>query len=415
MAELVDVDDRPQAASLGPWPSPSGPPVAAQLPDLVPMPHPSFEQPVPAPVSAPRYVVSTGPAAILAPDPALAPVHGTSPSIPPAAAPAARPLGYADVAGFDPAATPAGGTRRPRRRGRRLVSGVLVLGLLGGAATAAYVYGPDLYDRYTSDQAVDEPAAPLSFPRATAPTPAIRTATFVVDGLGPDDGAAAGVPSDSSYTVTIDFDTTVSRIVIDRTDLPDLEVLTLFDDAVIRRVDQSVWFQVPRGDLPIHRTAERATWVRTLDELFPPAVRDQITITDATQSDVAGLPTRRLAVTFDPRLLEAGALGDPMVQPPINDLATVVDPSSAPTGPAETGTPPATAAGAAPAAPAAPMVELEVWIDDQGVVRQTTGPLQHGASRLTVLEISGEAWLPAFPEPGQIQPLTAAALIQLGL
>lgn len=454
MTDLVDADDATRAAPMEPataWPTPTGPPlgtVVAEAPADAPSPAPAAAAPKP-----PGLTVASGPGAIfsdamagpdhagpspaaVAPVPAIPTPAVPTPSAPHPAAPAPAvpaastpPAGraYADFLASGAHETPTRRTTAGRGRAARFFSRLVVLAVLGGLAAAGAVWGPDLYERWRGDQAVDEPDAPLTFPTANAVLPPIRTATFVIDGLDADTGvpgeieavarpAGAALTEDvdepdapaprSSYTVTIDFVSTASRIVIDRGALPDLEVLTAFDDAVVRRVDQDVWYRMPRGELPVTEPADRLHWVRSLDELFPPEVRRSVTIEDASVSDVAGVPTRRLLVRFDQDLLAGPPLGDPTALDPTDDIAE-----------AATGVPPTSAGptSSAPAVPSQRSAELEIWVDDAGLVRRASGDLLRGAEAVTVLEVSDQSWLPAYPDPSQLRPLTAAALIELGL
>ena len=78
----------------------------------------------------------------------------------------------------------------------------------------------------------------------------------------------------------------------------------------------------------------------------------------------------------------------------------------------------ATVGGARPPIAAEPPIEqlrVEIWIDGQGVVRKTTGAPQLGAETITVLETSADPWLPEYPSPDLLQPLTAETLLVLGL
>ncbi len=162
----------------------------------------------------------------------------------------------------------------------------------------------------TGDDATDEPAAPAAFPTAAiAPTP-IRTATFTVE--RPD-----ALRGPQKYEVTSDFENGISRVVIDRGDAPDVEVLTLFDQAVIRRVDQPNWYRLDRGAFPVGLESGRIRWIRTIDELIPPLLRGATTISEATESTVGTEPARRLVLTIDPAAITQASATAPVLPPGI--------------------------------------------------------------------------------------------------
>ena len=58
---------------------------------------------------------------------------------------------------------------------------------------------------------------------------------------------------------------------------------------------------------------------------------------------------------------------------------------------------------------------IELWIDADGLIRRASGAPQLGAETITVLNTSTEAWIPPYPEADGVLPLTASALVQLGL
>ena len=176
---------------------------------------------------------------------------------------------------------------------------LFVLAIIGGLAYAGFTYGPELIEKYTGADENNGPAAPLVFPMPIAPPVAVRSATFTVD--EPD--AFGGT---QNYEVTADFESGVTHIVIPRTDTPDLEILTLWDQSFIRRIDEPIWYTLPRGDFPLDFSMGRGRWVRTLDELLPPAIRQFVTIDEATESSVGTEPARRLVVSANSaRLLQA--------------------------------------------------------------------------------------------------------------
>jgi hypothetical protein len=310
-----------------------------------------------------------------------------------------------------------------KSRFKRFVGIVLMLGLVGGAVAGGMVYGSDLMELAKGEAGQSEPAAPLSFPIATMPLPQMRTASFVVE----NDGAAPGA---RLYDVTIDFDTGVAQVIIDRGDEPALEVLTIFDDAIIRRVDEPTWYRLDRGVFPVDTDQGRERWVRTLDELIPAAMRSATTITDSTESVLDNETMRRLVVSIDPTALTRTPPPVAAGAPPAADVAPVEAapaepiPGEAPIAPAPPVDVPAVelppeavpawltlASGADPTTP----VSLQMWIDRSGVVRKIVSPPELGGETIFVVWTSPEPWLPAFPGAELVQPLTASALFSLGL
>ena len=181
------------------------------------------------------------------------------------------------------------------------MSWLIVLAVLGGLGYAGVTYGPDLMERASGDDAVDETGAPLVYPMPTATPIAVRTATFTVSEPDPFGGT-------QNYEVTADFESGVSHVVIPRVSSPDLEILTLWDQAFIRRIDDPTWYTMPRGDFPIDFSLGRGRWVRTLDELLAPSIRPFTTVDEATESSVGTVPARRLVVSADAaRLMQAQA------------------------------------------------------------------------------------------------------------
>ena len=289
-----------------------------------------------------------------------------------------------------PAAPPTG--RSTRSGGfRRGVNRLIVLAVLGGLGYAGVTYGPDLVERFTGTDAMDGPAAPLVFPMPTTPPVAVRTATFTVS--EPD--AFGGT---QNYEVTADFESGVSRVVVPRADTPDLEILTLWDQAFIRRIDEPTWYTLARGDFPIDFSLGRSRWIRTLDELVPPAFRQIATIDEANESSVGTEPARRLVVSADPvRLLQAQTDATTPTadgSPPIAPLPAGITVQPGPDGDALT---------------------MEIWVDGAGIVRKSVMPVELGGETITVTSVSPDAWDPLFPTPDAVQPLTAQALFRLGI
>jgi len=315
----------------------------------------------------------------------------------PATAPDANPFATSMNQHWAPKSAPPG----PKRRspGRRIFKWLVVLALIGGAAYAGMTYGPDLMNLASDGESVDEPVAPLVFPTPTATPSPIRTATFTVE--RPD--ALRGL---QRFDVTTDFETGVSQVVIERTDAPNLEILTLWDQAFIRRVDDPMWYQVDRGQFPDGSEFGMTRWIRSLDQLLPPALRNSAVIDRATRSTVGTEPTTRLLVSMAPADIV---------------LATA---APAPLPPAADGTP-APALEPTPQLPPGlvlqagtdeePTLTMEIWVDGAGIVRKSIIPVELGAETITVTSVSADEWLPQFPTPEMVQPFTASSLSNLGL
>lgn len=273
------------------------------------------------------------------------------------------------------------------------MSWLFLVAVLGGLGYAGVMYGPDLVERVQGSAEDNGPSAPLVFPTATtAPTP-VRTATFVVSQPDPVDGIV-------SYEVTADFESGVAQVVIPRTDAPGLEILSVWDQAFIRRVDDAVWYSLPRGDFPVDFSMGRSRWVRTLDELVPPAIRQFTTIDEATDSAVDTLPAHRLVVSADPvRLVQAQTAA----------TTPTADGSAPPPAPLPPGI------TVQPGLDGVEGLTMEIWIDDAGIVRKSVMPAQLGGETITVTSVSADPWEPLFPTPDTVQPLTAQALFRLGI
>ena len=286
-------------------------------------------------------------------------------------------------------------TGRSTRSGgfRRGVIWLIVLAVLGGLAYAGVTYGPDVVERFTGADAMDGPSAPLVYPVPTAPAMAVRTATFTVSEPDPFGGT-------QNYEVTADFESGVSRVVVPRADTPDLEILTLWDQAFIRRIDEPTWYTLPRGEFPIDFPLGRARWIRTLDELLPPAFRQITTIDDANESSVGTDPARRLVVSIDSALL---------LQTQTAASTPTADGSPPPAAPLPTGI------TVQPGLDGVDSFTMEIWVDDAGIVRKSVLPVELGGETITVTSVSPDAWELLFPTPDAVQPLTAQALFRLGI
>jgi hypothetical protein len=269
---------------------------------------------------------------------------------------------------------------------------LFLLAVLGGLAFAGITYGPELIERVTGADEDNGPAAPLVFPTPTvSPTP-VRTATFTVSEPDPFGGT-------QNYEVTADFDSGITHTVIPREDSPDVEILTLWDQSLIRRVDEPTWYAVPRGDFPVDFSLGRSRWVRTLDELIPPAIRQFTTIDEATESAVGTEPARRLVVSASAaRLLQAQTAAS----------TPTTDGSPPPAQPLPPGI------TVQPGLDGVENVTMEIWVDDQGIVRKSILPAQLGGETITVTAVSDSPFEPLFPTPDAVQPLTAEAMMRLG-
>lgn len=389
-------------------PAPVAAPVAA-----TPVAEPTTEALAPAPS---KPAMTTGPSAIFSADATVIPLEPAVPMLPtntpvvPSGSTTPASASVFDVQEFLGTASP---TRKaPAKSPGRWLVRLLLVGLLGAGGYAAQQYGPDLYEQYTGDgeeAGPAEPTAPLAFPNVPTSTAPIRTAEFVLVGLPETPGA--------TYRVTTDFETNVSQVDITRENGPDLQILTYGNDAMIRRADGEQWYLLDRGQFPLDGRLERADWVRRLDELLPSTVRDQATVDASTESTMTGAPTRHLSITVDPVLLDSMTIDSadvPSVAAPeaLPDPAT--DGAAPPVAPVEPGAAASSTTELA-TAPATGMIEIEIWVDGDGLVRQVSGAPQLGAEMITVVRTSADAWIPNYPEPGEIATLTASALVDLGL
>ncbi len=407
-------------------------PAPLDLPSAAPLPPPTSGQPMPAqlppptrgvvpppPPAASHAAMGTGPSAIFSADapvipvahaasllptnaPAVLSVPTTTPAVPsvPMIAPAVPsvpatprpvPASVFDVQEFLGAQSSAG--KAPAKPKRRWLVRFLMLGLLGAGGWFGTQHGPALYDEYVRKNeppTTPENTAPLAFPNVTTASSPIRTAEFVLVGLPETPGA--------TYRVTTDFETSVSQVDIVRVSGPDLQILTYGDDAMIRRADGDQWYLLDRGQFPLDGRLARSDWVRRIDELLPSEVRNRAAIDASTESTISGVPTRRLALTIDPGLLGTVATAEAVAtDQPMGTGTVTADASSAPPAPVPT------------------TIEIEVWIDGEGLVRQVTGAPQLGAETITVVRTSSDAWIPDYPTASAIAPLTASALVDLGL
>lgn len=313
-----------------------------------------------------------------------------------AAAPKAfdAPAGNPFATSLNPVPPPRPPSHKASGGFRRFVSWFLLLAALGGIAFAAYTYGPELLDR-VSDETLDEPDAPLAFPTVAVAAAPVRTATYTVEHTGVE---GDDVQPTDVHEITTDFETGLTRTMIDRNDRADVEMLAVFDGAVMRRVDEPTWYQIERGDFPVDTTLGRTRWVRTIDELLPAPIRAATTIVRSTESVVGSVPTRHLLLSIDPTTLAS------IITPGV-DAAGVTTPPAA--------TFPAGITFDVDTDRAVP-IEFEVWIDDTGLVRKVQLPASLGGETITVTSVSPEAFQPVFPTADVIRPLTAGSLLALG-
>ena len=294
---------------------------------------------------------------------------------------------------YSPAALQSSKKPAGRSKFRRGVSWLILVAVLGGIGYAGVTYGPDLMERATGADVMEGPSAPRVYPMPTATAVAVRTATFTVSEPDPFGGT-------QNYEVTADFESGVSQVMIPRVDTPDLEVLTLWDQAFIRRIDDPIWYTLPRGDFPIDFSLGRSRWVRTLDELLPPSIRQFTTVDGATESSVGATPARHLVMSADAtRLLQAQAAAS----------AAPADGSVPPLAPLPPGI------TVQPGLDCVEQFTMEIWVDDTGLVRKSVMPFELGGETITVTSVSPDAWEPLFPTPDATQPLTAQALFRLGI
>lgn len=320
-----------------------------------------------------------------------------APSLPTVTAAVPRPANAPELnpfanAMFSPPPQPS--TPQRRRSGlRRTVSWLFVLAVIGSLTYAGFTYGPDLVEKFTGADQPDEPTAPLAFPVPTAAPAPIRSATFTVSEPDPLGGT-------QDYEVTADFESGITQVVIPRSDTPDLEILSVWDQAFIRRIDEPTWYSLPRGDFPIDNSLGRSRWVRTLDELIPLATRQYTTIDEASESVVGTEPARRLVLSADAAgLLQAQSAAQAV---PLEGVA----PPAPPLPPGIT---------VQPETDTAVPIRIEIWVDDAGTVRKSVLPTALGGETIVVTSVSPDAWEPTFPTPDLVQPLTAQSLFRLGI
>jgi hypothetical protein len=341
--------------------------------------------PPPPPLPWPGQISQAGPA-----------LPTVTPAVP---RPATTDTSQFTAAMFD-TITPEPATKPSRRGGgfRRTMKWLFLLAVLGGLAAAGVTYGPDLVERVTGADEDNGPTAPLAYPMPTAPPAVVRTATFTVSELDSLGGT-------QTYEVTADFESGITQVVIPRTDTPDLEILTLWEQTFVRRIDEPTWYTLPRGDFPVDFSLGRSRWVRTLDELVPSGFRQFTTIDEANETSIETTPTRRLVVSAEPQRL---------VQAQTAAATPAVDGSPAPTPPLPPGITVEPDIAAADTE-GTNTLSMEIWVDETGLVRKSVMPAELGGETITVTSVSPDAFQPVFPAPDGVQPLTAQVLFHLGL
>ncbi len=351
----------------------------------------AFGAPLPPP--HPDFATATVPAVPVPTVPQLPRVVATPPT-------AVTPFEFSASAPYMP--TPSTSKSKPKKRsnggGRRLVCWVLVLGLVGAGAYAGVTYGPEFLDRSKGDPTANEPAAPLIFPTVVAPLTPMRTATFLVERRR-DDGATI------TYEVTNDFETGVSRMFIDQETATDIEVLAVFDVANVRLAERQEWYSMPRGDFPFPGGSEPQRWLRTIDQYLPAAMRSFVTIDAASESTIGTEAVRHLVVTVD-----AAGLASAAKTPPV-DPTTGLPLPAVPPLPGEFVPPSSVSGNTETIGP----VTIEVWVDANGMVRKLVEPASMGGRAITVTSLSSDAFIPTFPAPEVVIPLTAGQLVDLAL
>lgn len=403
------------------------PPVGLSSAGIAPPP-PVDATPVIETIPNPPVVSAAVPSTMFAADAAMVPADFGLPMLPtpaplvPTTPNSAPGAGSAfDIGEF--LATPGSGRQAPPTPRGRGIRRLLLVAILGAGGWAGVTYGPGLYNEYAGNgSGTAEVPAPLAFPTASGVDARIRTAEFVLVGLPESPGA--------TYRIITDFETAVSQVDITRDDGPSLQILTYGDDAMIRRADADEWYLLDRGQFPLDGRLARSDWVRTLDELLPSSVRGGAVITDSTESTISGVATRRLTLSIDPALFgpaptESASIDSAPIDPAVADqiAAAVPVPPVDAAAPSLVASPDAIAPDALPDADASTpaetpgaMIDIELWIDGNGLVRQVSGATpRFGAETITIVRISPDSWIPAYPPVEQIAPLTASALVDLGL
>ncbi|MEM9515396.1 MAG: hypothetical protein AAGA42_11130 [Actinomycetota bacterium] len=397
------------------------------------------------PTILPPPSVTTAAPNLPSPSPVLspaAPSHVVS-STPPSQVAATPPTTtFGALPALDALAPATGPATRGPSALRRGVSWVILLALLAGLVVAGVYFGPRLLE-LSKAETNDAPRLPLAYPVPIADPAPVRSAAFTVT-------RASTAGEEVRYDANIDFESGISQVVVEHPSRPTIEIRAVFDDAVIRRIDQPTWYRTSRGTFPFDG-ATAPTLVPTLDALLPLQTRGAVTILNATEETLGAvladdadsttevsaavaneplqrlrleIPQARLAILHDAppvAAIEASdAAADPTPQPePGTEPATVADAGNTPApAPDPLAAPPLIVlpvgtpdqnelAGGEP-------VTVDVWVDDTGIIRHLRTDSALGSETLTVRSTSTEPWVPVFPEESAVQPLTADALLALG-
>jgi hypothetical protein len=252
--------------------------------------------------------------------------------------------------------------------------------------------------RAQGESTIDEPEAPLAFPPVVALATPARTGHFLIERPA-DNGSIV------RYDITSDFETGVSRMLVERATTPTIEILAVFDVANLRQVDQPTWYSMPRGDFPFAGGSERQQWIRTVDDYLPAAIRPYVTIERATDSVLGTETMRHLVVTID----AAGVANNASAV--VTDPLTGLQVPATPAAPGQFELPPNVTGSTGAILP----VTVEMWVDSTGVIRKLVQPPELGGDTITVVAMMPDAFTPAFPAPEATTPLTASQLVDFSL
>lgn len=324
---------------------------------------------------------------------------GPLPRLPDVVLATPAPAGGSFAAATLPTVRVGGSTRRRTKGGvRRFVRWTVVLGSLGGLAYGGIVYGPELIARARGTY-IDEPTVALAFPTPSLTPAVVRTATYNVEHY-----TEAGALEE--FTVTADFESGISLVTVDSSGGIGMEVLSVLDDSFIRRDNEPLWWSLPRGTFPVDPWQEKSRWVRTLDEVIPADLRATATIKRATESSVGDVPTTRLLVSVDPQ-----RLAPPPPPPPV--AASSVAEVDAPPPPLLPPVPLPPGMRLRPEADLDAFIDIELWVDESGLVRKLILPEELGGETITITSASADPFTPVYPAADEVRPMSADALFNL--
>ena len=138
-----------------------------------------IEPAVPTPLPPPRLDAPTAVPPVSPPSVGVPELPRNIPAVP-SPAPVASPFAFSPAAPSN-VPGPAKAGSKPRKGGRRTMSWLVILAIIGGGVYAGITYGPDLMARAKGEPTTSEPVAPLAFPAVTPAAVAPRTATFLVE------------------------------------------------------------------------------------------------------------------------------------------------------------------------------------------------------------------------------------------